>query len=217
MTRARNVLITGFEPFGADSSNPSWEAVRRLDGQAIDGHSVHARCLPVSFRDSGPALEQAMTALKPRLVICTGLASARARISIERVAINVIDARIPDNTGDQPVDVPVQAAGPSAYFSTLPIKAMLAALQARAIPAEISQTAGTYVCNQVFYDLRHLLRRHRGVRAGFIHVPCSPELAAAHPGAPSLRVDVVADALHSCIAVGLTAPADLRLAAGAEQ
>ncbi|MET0290574.1 MAG: pyroglutamyl-peptidase I [Pseudoxanthomonas sp.] len=217
MSRARNVLITGFEPFGADPSNPSWEAARQLDGETIAGHRVHARRLPVTFRGSRPVLENAIAELRPRLVICTGLSGGRARVSIERVAINVIDARIPDNAGDQPVDAPVQASGPAAYFSTLPIKAMLAALQAEEIPAEISQTAGTYVCNQIFYDLRHLLRRHRSVRAGFIHVPYSPELAAAHPGAPSLPVDVVAQALRTCLDVGLTARADLSLAAGAEQ
>jgi len=216
LSRARNVLVTGFEPFGADPSNPSWEAVRPLDGQLVAGHQVHARCLPVTFRGSAAALEQALATLKPRLVICTGLAGGRARISIERVAINLIDARIPDNAGEQPVDAPVQAAGPPAYFSTLPIKAMLAALQAGQIPAEISQTAGTYVCNQLFYDLRHLLRRHRRVRAGFIHLPYSPELAAAHPGAPSVAVEVVTQALRTCIEVGLRAKADLPMAAGAE-
>ena len=119
---------------------------------------------------------------------------------IERVAINVDDARIPDNAGACPIDAPIVADGPAAYFATLPIKAMLAALREAGIPAEISQTAGTYVCNHVFYGLMHALRGKPRIRGGFIHIPYSPDQAARHPGAPSLPVEVVTRALRIAIA-----------------
>jgi pyroglutamyl-peptidase len=147
------------------------------------------------------------------LVIATGLASGRGALSIERVAINVMDARIPDNAGAQPVDAPIVAGGPAAYFSTLPIKAMRAALQQAGLPAEVSQTAGTFVCNQVFYGLMHRLARQRrapGARGGFIHVPGLPE-----QGDPSMNLDEICRGLYVATEVALTTAADLRLAAGA--
>src|SRR5690348_13958078 len=140
------VLLTGFDPFAGDAINPSWEIVRALDGETIAGHRVVAEKLPVVFGDALHALRATISRTEPALVICTGVATTRTRLSIERVAINVDDARIPDNAGSQPIDVPVAHGGPAAYFSTLPIKAMLRALEQAGIPAEISQTAGTYVC-----------------------------------------------------------------------
>jgi pyroglutamyl-peptidase len=165
------VLLTGFEPFAGDAVNPSWEAVRALDGETISGHRIVTAKLPVVFGDARHALREAIAHTKPTLVICVGVANTRTRISIERIAINVDDARIPDNAGRQPIDVAVVEEGPAAYFSTLPIKAILRALDAAKIPAEISQTAGTYVCNHVFYGLMHELAAHPAIRGGFIHVP----------------------------------------------
>ena len=214
-TRKPTVLLTGFAPFGGEDNNPAWEAVQRLAGKSIRGHRVVARCLPVAFGASLQALRQAIAETQPALVLCIGQAGGRAQLSLERIAINVDDARIPDNEGARPIDEPVIADGPAAYFSGLPIKAMLAALRTAGIPAEVSQTAGTYVCNHVFYGLMHALR-DSPVRGGFVHIPYSPDQAARHPGAPSLSVDTVVEGLRIALATALTTQVDQRLAAGSE-
>lgn len=211
------VLLTGFEPFGGEDVNPSWEAVRALQGARIGGHRVEARCLPVVFGDSAAALRKAIAATKPRLVVCVGQAGGRARISLERVAINLDDARRPDNAGQSPVDAPIVADGPAAYFSTLPIKRLRAALQRAGVPAEISNTAGTYVCNHLFYALMHALRARRGVRGGFVHIPYSPAQAARHDGAASLPVEVVTAALRIIVRTALAHEADVAVADDATQ
>ncbi|KAF1709971.1 pyroglutamyl-peptidase I [Pseudoxanthomonas kalamensis DSM 18571] len=210
------VLLTGFAPFGGEPVNPSWQAVAALHGRRVGGHRIVARELPVEFGASLKALRKALRETRPALVICVGQAGGRARISLERIAINIDDARIPDNAGRQPVDLPVIADGPAAYFSSLPIKAMHHALCTAGFPAEISQTAGTYVCNHVFYGLMHALRRQRRVRGGFIHIPYSPAQAAAHPGAPSLSVDTVAAALKLVVKTALATSQDIRQPGGAE-
>lgn len=210
------VLLAAFEPFEQDENNPGWEAVRLLDGQDIRGRRVVAACLPVVFGESLARLRQLVDALAPELVIAVGLAASRSRLSLERIAINVDDARIPDNAGACPIDQPVVDDGPAAYFSSLPIKAMLVALREAGIPAEISQTAGTYVCNHVFYGLMHALRQRPGVRGGFIHVPhSSPELSARHPGAASLPVETISEGLRVAVQAALDTNQDLRIAAGA--
>jgi len=216
MTATPTVLLTGFQPFGGEQVNPSWQAVSALHGARIAGHRVVARELPVAFGDSLKALRAALKDTQPALVLCVGQAGGRAQLSLERVAINLDDARIPDNAGRQPIDAPVVEGGPAAYFSTLPIKAMREALRAKGLPAEVSQTAGTYVCNHVFYGLMHALRRQRRVRAGFLHIPYSPAQAATHPGAPSLPVETVTAALRLMVRVALRTRSDARVAAGAE-
>ncbi|WP_201797449.1 pyroglutamyl-peptidase I [Mizugakiibacter sediminis] len=209
------VLLTGFDPFDGEPLNPSWETVHALHGARIAGHRVAAAQLPTEFGRSLVELRRAIAAHRPALVLAVGQAGGRSRISIERVAINVDDARIPDNAGLQPVDRPIVADGPTAYFSTLPIKAMLAALQRAGIPAEISQTAGTYVCNHVFYGLMHQTARRRGVRAGFVHIPYLPEQAVRHRDAPSMAREDVLRALRLLVRVALTTREDARIAAGA--
>lgn len=167
----RTVLLTGFEPFDQDLVNPSWEAVRQLDGVQLDDDvRIVARRLPCAFATAGECLLQLINELRPAMVVATGLASGRSEISLERVAININDARIPDNLGEQPIDTAVVVGGPAAYFSTLPIKAMARAVREAGIAVSVSQTAGTFVCNQVFYRLQHELAG-TGVRSGFIHVP----------------------------------------------
>lgn len=210
------ILLTGFEPFGGECSNPSWDAVQALDGERIGAHRVAVRCLPVEFGASLAALRQAIHELSPTLVLCIGQAGGRAQLSLERVAINIDDARIPDNAGACPIDEPIVADGPAAYFSDLPIKAMLQALREAGIPAEVSQTAGTYVCNHVFYGLMHLLRNAPGVRGGFIHIPYSIEQAACHPGAPGLPIATVSEGLRIALRVALQTTDDRRISAGAE-
>lgn len=143
------VLVTGFDPFGGSPVNPSWQAVQALDGREIGGHRVLGAELPTVFGASIERLAQLVEQHRPRLVLCTGQAGGRGAISLERVAINVNDARIADNAGAQPVDTAIVAGGPAAYFTGLPIKAMLQALLDDGIRAEVSQTAGTFVCNHL--------------------------------------------------------------------
>jgi pyroglutamyl-peptidase len=167
----RKILITGFEPFAGDQRNPSQEIALALAGRVIAGRVVVAAVLPCTFAGALPALLRQVRTHEPEAVLCLGLAGNRTEITPERVALNITDARIPDNAGRQPIDVPVARGGPAAYWSTLPVKRIVAALTEEGIPAAVSQTAGTFVCNHVFYGLMHALRRRRAVRAGFIHVP----------------------------------------------
>ena len=178
------ILITGFEPFGGEIVNPSWEVAKQLDGLIVAGAQLVAVQLPCVFSKSLLALSDALEAHHPNMVLSLGQADGRRDFSIERVAINVCDARIPDNEGAQPIDEPVVPDGPAAYFSSLPIKKMAAALKAQGFPAAISQTAGTFVCNQVFYGLQHALAG-KGTMSGFVHVPLMPVQAAKRAG-PSL-------------------------------
>ena len=206
------VLVTGFDPFGGAGINPSWLAAQALDGRRIAGHTLRAAQLPTVFDQALAVLGQLLTTYRPQLVLCTGQAGGRAALSLERVAINVNDARIPDNARTQPIDTPVVAGGPAAYFSSLPIKAMLAALEAQGIRAEVSQTAGTFVCNHVFYGLMHRLAEPQfaGVRGGLVHVPWLPE-----QGQPSMALDQIVAGLELAIRTALTTGADIRKQAGA--
>ncbi|HEX5305692.1 MAG TPA: pyroglutamyl-peptidase I [Dyella sp.] len=208
------ILLTGFDPFGIESINPSWETVRALHGRRIAGHQVVARQLPTEFARSLVLLKAALREVRPAIVLGVGQAGGRSRLSIERVAINVADARIPDNAGAQPIDAPVVADGPAAYFSTLPIKAMLAALHAQGVPAEISNTAGTYVCNHIAYAMAHFTARQRGVRSGFIHIPYLPEQAVGHTHAPSMALDEMTRGLAIALRAAASRQTDIRAAAG---
>lgn len=207
------VLLTGFEPFGSDSINPSAEIARALDGRVIAGRNVIGAVLPCVFQTSTPELARLLRRHRPAVVIATGLAGGRAEITPERVAINIDDARIPDNAGAQPIDLPVVRRGPAAYWSRLPIKAIVSALKERGMPAAVSQTAGTFVCNHVFYALMHALRRQPGVEAGFIHVPALPE--QVQRGRPSLSQEKLIEAIAVAIEVTLTTRRDRRETAGA--
>jgi pyroglutamyl-peptidase len=214
MSTLPRILLTGFDPFGGESINPSWEAVRALHGKRIGGHRIVALQLPTEFAGSLRMLRAAMRELAPAILLGVGQAGGRSQLSIERVAINLRDARIHDNAGAQPVDDPVVAGGPAAYFSTLPIKAMLAALHAQGLPAEISNSAGTYVCNHVAYAMLHLAAPKRGVRAGFIHIPYLPLQAAARRGAPSMALDDVVRGLEIALRTAIATPVDRKLGAG---
>jgi pyroglutamyl-peptidase len=207
------ILLTGFDPFGGESLNPSWQAVQLLHHKRIGGHKIVAAQLPTVFDASRQELARLLRAHRPALVICVGQAGGRAAISLERVAINVNDARIADNAAAQPVDTPVVADGPAAYFTGLPIKAMLQALQNAGIAAEVSQTAGTFVCNHVFYGLMHTLATQRGfrrTRGGFIHVPWLPA-----QGKPCMTSDELVRGLRVAIAAALATGTDITQGAGA--
>ena len=181
------VLVTGFDPFDGDKVNASLEAVRRLPAR-IGALEIASAKLPTSYSRSLPELEAAIARAKPEIVLCVGQAGDRSALCVERVAVNLQDARTPDNDGAQPVDTPVVAGGPAAYLATLPVRAVVAALRAEELPAELSMSAGTFVCNHVFYGLMRLAAaRKPPLRGGFLHVPCLPEQAA--PGAPSMPLD----------------------------
>jgi pyroglutamyl-peptidase len=184
MTAARRpvVLVTGFEPFGGDPVNPSGDAARLLDGRSIAGHRVRGVVLPCAFATAPAALQAAIEASHPALVLCLGLAASRRGFQPERVAINLIDARIPDNVGAQPVDEPVLPGAPPAAFTDLPVKAMAAALVAAGHEAAVSYSAGTFVCNQVFFALMQILQARSGVRGGFMHLGGELDGAAAAVG-----------------------------------
>ncbi|HFO2534212.1 pyroglutamyl-peptidase I [Yersinia massiliensis] len=212
----KSVLITGFEPFGGERVNPSWEVVKQLNDLMLGGVRVVARQLPCAFGEALTALNAAMDDVQPTLVLAIGQAGGRADITIERVAINIDDARIPDNLGHQPVDQPIVEGGPAAYFTRLPIKAMVQGIRDAGIPASVSQTAGTYVCNHVMYGLLHRLNQmNSDVKGGFIHIPYLPEQAVAHPGAPSMSTQSVLIALELAISVALQIEHDLHISGGA--
>jgi pyroglutamyl-peptidase len=214
------ILITGFEPFGGETENPSWEAARLLNGMSVSQCVLVSVQLPCVFSKSLEVLENALKLHQPQMVIALGQADGRSDVSIERVAINVCDARIPDNEGAQPVDVAVVQGGPAAYFSTLPIKKMVTTLKSNGYPASVSQTAGTFVCNQVFYGLQHVLKDQK-VASGFIHVPLLPSQAAKRSGATlsSMSSTTLRDALLCLVPIlanhAKLGEADLQVAMGA--
>jgi len=170
------MLVTGFEPFGAHETNASGQAALALNGQRLAGARLVGLQLPCRFDAASAALRSALDAHRPDWVLALGLAPARQGFSLERVAINLIDARIPDNAGAQPIDQPVRAGAAPALFATLPVKAMAAALRAAGRRAELSLSAGSYVCNHVFFTLMLALQERPGARGGFMHV--GPELDA---------------------------------------
>lgn len=213
---ARRVLLFGFEPFADEAVNPSAEIALQLDGAMIGVHRVVSVVLPVAFSEAPLRLAEALDQYRPELVIALGQAGGRKEISLERVAINLIDARIADNAGLQPIDVEVLRGGPGAYFSTLPLKAIHAELQRCGVPVSLSLSAGTYVCNQVFYWLAHLLAtEHPQTRGGFIHVPWLPEQAARHPGEADMALGTMIQGVRAAIECALRTSADLAVSGGA--
>ena len=170
------ILLSAFEPFGGESINPSWEAVKQIKAPA--GLQLETICLPVSFRTAPALLAEKIKAFRPACVISVGQAGGRAGISLERVAVNLADARIPDNDGAQPRDEALDPAGSAAYLAALPLRRLEAALQEAEIPVQISNTAGLYVCNAVFYTAARLAESlEPAPLVGFIHVPYLPEQA----------------------------------------
>jgi len=193
----KTVLLTGFEPFNGALTNPSWEAVRALKGWIEDDFIVEILQLPCVFGFANRVLCGAVDEIKPDIVICVGQAGGRAALTVERVAINVDDAPILDNDGQQPVDAPIAPAGPAAYFATLPVKAIVGAMRERGLQAAVSQTAGTFVCNHVFYGVMHHLQG-RTTSGGFIHVPYLPE-----QGEPSMALRDIIEGLRTAVEVAV--------------
>lgn len=194
------ILLTAFEPFGGETVNPAQEAVHAL-GERIAGAEIVRIDVPVVFGKSIDTVVCAMRAERFDAVICVGQAGGRFAITPERVAINLDDARIPDNEGNQPVDTPVVPDGAPAYFSTLPVKNIVARIRAAGVPAELSNSAGTYVCNHLMYGvLHHIAREFPGMRGGFIHVPFLHEQALTRPNMPSLSMRDLTAGLEAAVA-----------------
>lgn len=180
----KKLLITGFQPFDGESVNPALEVAKGLQGKTINGYEVIAREIPVVRFEALKAVQAAIEELQPNAVITIGQAGGRPDITVERVGINIDDFRIPDNKGNQPIDEPVVTGGPVAYWATLPIKKMVANVKAQGIPASVSNSAGTYVCNHLLYGLLHYLTTQgkTAIPAGFIHIPYLPEQMAVRSG-----------------------------------
>jgi pyroglutamyl-peptidase len=207
----RTVLLTGFEPFAGDAVNPSGDAVRAIGARWTGPERLVTDILPVTFDGATARLAALLEEHRPDVVIAAGLAGGRAAVTPERIAVNLADAPIPDNTGFRPQDAPVVDGGPAAYFATLPVKAISAALVARGIPSTVSHTAGTFVCNAVMYAALHATDR-TPVHAGFVHLPWADGTGPRE--APSLPLAQLVDALELAIKVTLGANSDLGIAGG---
>jgi pyroglutamyl-peptidase len=211
----KTILITGFEPFGGESVNPALEAIKNLSSWKAEDYHIAVKEIPTVFNSALDQLYQAIEEIKPDIVICVGQAGGRSDITVERVAINIDDARIADNAGNQPIDKSVVEGGPVGYWSTLPIKAMVKVMNDQGIPASVSQTAGTFVCNHVFYGLMHHLSNagHSG-KGGFIHIPFLPEQVVRNPGQPSMALDTIVKGLKIAVEVAATREKDIVFAGG---
>ena len=191
----KHLLITGFEPFGGESINPSWEAVNALPDQ-IGGVAIHKLRIPTVFGTAPHAVLERADGLKPDAVLSVCQAGGRSGVTVEYAAINLCHARIADNAGNQPQDRPIVPGGPAAYFATVPVRRMAAAVESAGLPCAVSYTAGTFVCNEVLYTLLH---RFAGgpTLAGFVHLPYLPEQATG--GQPSMPLDDMVKALEAAI------------------
>ena len=198
-----NILLTGFDPFGGESVNPSWEAVRGFNNQQIGGHTIHCLQLPTEFGKASAILTAAVQKLQPELCFCVGLAGGRALISLEKVAINFRHARICDNACMKPEHQAIDAQLPAAYFANFDFGDALARLNAAGIPAEMSYSAGAYVCNEVLFTLCQLQILFPNVRGCFVHIPYAPEQVLNKPGSPSMARETVEKALMVLIESGL--------------
>jgi pyroglutamyl-peptidase len=214
-----SILLTGFAPFAGAEVNPSWVAVTAVARRWSSPEQLHIAVLPVEFGAAAVRMDELLDEHRPDTVVAVGLAAGRDRVTPERVAINVDDARIPDNAGQAPIDRPIIEGGPAAYFSTLPIKAAVDAVQSAGIPAQVSQSAGTFVCNHVFYLLMHAARSRGGIRAGFVHVPLATEFAgqsgAGATGQPTLPIADIATALAIIVRTSVDVRIDAALPGGA--
>ena len=209
------VLVTGFDPFGGEKVNPAYEAVKLLP-DTIAGAEIIKIEIPTVFTRSAEVLEEAIQKYRPDVVLDVGQAGGRSCMTVEKVAINLKEARIPDNDGEQPFDEPIREDGETAYFSTLPVKAMVENMRAHGIPAHISYTAGTNVCNCIMYNALYLAaKKYLGVRAGFIHVPFeNGQVVDKANGTPFMSLEMIAKGLEYGIEAAVTTTDDVQKAMG---
>ena len=193
------ILVTGFDPFGGEKVNPALEAVKSLPSE-IHGAEIHWVEIPTVFYRSAEVLEAEIVRFQPDAVLCIGQAGGRASLTPERVAINQDDARIPDNQGNQPIDTPIRLDGQAAYFSTLPIKAMVQAIKEEGLPATVSNTAGTFVCNHLMYQALYLAdKKFPHMRAGFMHIPYMTEQVINKPNTASMNLTDIVRGIEAAI------------------
>ncbi len=209
------ILVTGFDPFGGEEVNPAIETVKRLP-DTIGGAKIIKLEIPTLCHQSLRVIDEAIAGYDPDVVLSVGQAGGRPDITVERVGINVDDCRIPDNAGNQIVDEPIYADGPAAYFVTVPIKAMVQRIRERNIPASVSNTAGTFVCNHVTYGVCHLLAvKYPGKRSGFIHIPFLPQQAVDKKNMPSMSQDMMVEAITAAIEAVVDTEKDIKVTGGA--
>lgn len=208
------VLITGFDPFGGENINPALEAVKKLP-DTISGAEIIKLEIPTVFRKSLEKIEENIIKYNPDIVISIGQAGGRFGITPERVAINVDDARIPDNESKQPIDLPIFEDGENAYFTTLPIKAMIEEMKKGNIPCSVSNTAGTFVCNHVMYGILYMTsKKYPNIKGGFIHVPYIPSQVLDKPNMPSMSIDDIVKGLELCIHAAVSKAEDIKVTGG---
>lgn len=208
------VLVTGFDPFGGEPINPAWEAVKAMK-DTIAGAEIVKMQIPTVVGKSIEKIHQKMKELQPDLVISVGQAGGRFGVTPERVAINITDARIPDNEGNQPIDEPIFSDGPAAYFSNLPVKAMVQAIKDAGYPSVLSNSAGTYICNHVMYGILYYIEKEfPNVRGGFIHVPYAPSQVVNKPSTPSMALADITASLEAAVAAAISSKEDIRAVGG---
>ena len=208
------ILLTGFEPFGGETINPSWQVAKTFHETTICGQEVISIELPCVFGLSVDVLTEAINAYSPSVILSIGQAGGRKELCFERVAINIDDARIADNNGMQPVDVPVVADGPDAYFTNLPVKAILASIRQLSIDASLSNSAGTYVCNHVFYALMHAVQG-LDIRAGFAHIPYLPEQVIDKLDQACMPMDKMIAGMRKALETAVNTKVDIKRNEGA--
>jgi len=210
------ILVTGFDPFGDDKVNPAIEAVKRLP-EEIKGAEIIKLEIPTVFNKSAEVEKRAIEEHQPDYILNIGQAGGRFALTPERVAINEDDARIPDNEGQQPIDEPIKEDGQPAYFSQLPIKAMVTYMKDASVPAEVSNTAGTFVCNHIMYHSLYLTNKeYPSIKAGFMHIPFLPEQVTNRPNTPSMALEDIVRGIEAAIAaiVDFDGKEDMKIVGG---
>ncbi len=198
-----NILLTGFAPFDGEITNPSWEAVRGFHAKQISGHSLHCLQLPTEFGKASAILTSQLNLLQPQLCLCVGQAGGRSLISLEKIAINFRHARIADNAGTRPEHQAIDANSPTGYFANFDFGGALDCLREAGIPAEMSFSAGAFVCNEVFFALCQMQSLRPNLLGTFVHIPYAPEQVLNKPGTPSMARETVQKALLLLIELGV--------------
>ena len=193
------ILLTAFDPFADEKINPTLEVLKKLEDNILDVQLIKLE-LPTVFDKSSKILEEKIKEVKPDVILSLGQAGGRSKITVERIAINVDDANIKDNEGNKPIDQKIKNDGENAYFSTLPIKAIVEEIKKAGIPAEISNSAGTFVCNHIMYEDLYLAEKYGNIKAGFIHIPFLPEQVIDKKDMPSMNISDIKKALEIAIA-----------------
>ena len=192
------ILVTGFDPFGGEPTNPAIESVKRID-ENIEGAEIIKLEIPTVFHKASDVVEAKIKEVKPDVILSVGQAGGRYGITVERVAINEDDARIEDNEGNQPIDVKIREDGAPAYFASLPIKAMVEEIKKENIPASVSNSAGTFVCNHIMYQDLYLAEKYGDIKAGFIHVPFLTEQVVDKKDTASMSLEDIVRGLNAAI------------------